>query len=113
MYDEGQDAQAVSSSFILHLFFLMLMYSQAFRSHDLYKLQPIAGLATPAQQSPPAAEVDATKAYLARYDVDRRSIFVGNLPLGTSEQQIRGLFEHYGEIQDISLRENASKFERK
>ncbi|ESZ90545.1 hypothetical protein SBOR_9068 [Sclerotinia borealis F-4128] len=93
MYDEGQDAQS------------------AFRNHDLYKLQPIAGLAAPAQQSPSAAEVDATKAYLARYDVDRRSIFVGNLPLGTSEQQIRGLFEHYGEIQDISLRENASKFE--
>ncbi|KAF7913933.1 uncharacterized protein EAF01_000339 [Botrytis porri] len=93
MYDEGQDAQS------------------AFRNHELYKLQPIAGLAAPAQQSPPAAEVDATKAYLARYDVDRRSIFVGNLPLGTSEQQIRGLFEHYGDIQDISLRENASKFE--
>ncbi|KAJ8058451.1 hypothetical protein OCU04_012639 [Sclerotinia nivalis] len=93
MYDEGQDAQS------------------AFRNHDLYKLQPIAGLATPAQQSPPEAEIDATKAYLARYDVDRRSIFVGNLPLSASEQQIRGLFEHYGEIQDISLRENASKFE--
>ncbi|KAA8576051.1 hypothetical protein EYC84_006214 [Monilinia fructicola] len=93
MYDEGQDAQA------------------AFRNHDLYKLQPIAGLAAPVQQSPSAAEVDSTKAYLARYDVDRRSIFVGNLPLGTSEQQIRGLFEHYGSIQDISVRENASKFE--
>ncbi|KAI9641076.1 hypothetical protein NHQ30_010504 [Ciborinia camelliae] len=93
MYDEGQNAQS------------------AFRNHDLYKLQPIAGLAAPAQQSQPAAEVDSNKAYLARYDVDRRSIFVGNLPLGTSEQQIRGLFEHYGEIQDISLRENASKFE--
>lgn len=57
--------------------------------------------------------MDATKAYLARYEVDRRSIFVGNLPLGATEQQIRDIFEHYGEIQEISIRENASKFERK
>lgn len=75
-------------------------------------MQPIAGLASPVQQAQSPPEMDATKAYLARYEVDRRSIFVGNLPLRITEQQIRDLFEKYGEIQEISLRENASKFER-
>jgi RNA recognition motif-containing protein len=75
-------------------------------------MQPIAGLASPTQHAHSSPEMDATKAYLARYEVDRRSIFVGNLPLRTTEQQLRDLFEHYGEIQEVSLRENVSKFER-
>lgn len=56
---------------------------------------------------------DAARAYLARYDVDRRSVFVGNLQLGTTEEEIDGIFKRYGVIEEIIIRESDSKFERK
>jgi RNA recognition motif-containing protein len=77
-------------------------------------LVAIAGLGSPNHGirliSPISANA-ATKAYLARYEVDRRSIFVGNLPVGTVEAQIRDLFESYGTIEEITVREGLSKFE--
>ena len=76
-------------------------------------MQPIAGLVSPTKQIVQSSpETASGRAYLARYDIDRRSIFVGNLPLGTSELQIRQLFEPFGVILDVIVRENASKFER-
>lgn len=65
----------------------------------------------PARSNPTA--VDSARAYLSRYETDRRSIFVGNLPLGTTEDQIKELFASYGKVEEIILRESASKFERK
>jgi RNA recognition motif-containing protein len=57
--------------------------------------------------------VDAARAYLSRYETDRRSIFVGNLPLGITNEQIKGIFEPFGKIEEIIIRDSASKFERK
>ncbi|TAQ88197.1 hypothetical protein B7494_g3501 [Chlorociboria aeruginascens] len=93
MYDEGQDAHS------------------AFRNHELFKMQPIAGLASPARREiNRSPDTEASRSYLARYDVDRRSIFVGNLPIGTSEEQVNGLFEHYGYIKEIIIRETTSRY---
>jgi hypothetical protein len=58
------------------------------------------------------SDADAARAYLSRYETDRRSIFVGNLPLGTTEDQIKELFEPYGKVEEVIIRESASKFER-
>lgn len=63
-------------------------------------------------RSSPSA-TDSARAYLSRYEIDRCSIFVGNLPFGTTEQQIKDLFERHGKIEEIILRESTSKFERK
>ena len=81
----------------------------------MWKLVTIAGMNSSSRvmtRSSPAA-TDSARAYISRYEVDRRSIFVGNLPLGTTEQQIKDLFEPYGKIEEINLRENASKIDRK
>lgn len=65
----------------------------------------------PVRSSPSAT--DAARAYLSRYETDRRSIFVGNLPLGITENQVKELFGPYGKVEEINLHESASKFERK
>ena len=81
----------------------------------MWKLITIAGMNSSSRvmaRSSPAA-TDSARAYISRYEVDRRSIFVGNLPLGTTEQQIKDLFEPYGKVEEINLRESASKIDRK
>ncbi|CAG8977842.1 hypothetical protein HYALB_00011648 [Hymenoscyphus albidus] len=91
MYDEGQAAFA------------------AFRNHDLYKIHAIAGIASPTKpQKSPASSAD--RVYLENYENDRCSIFIGNLPVGTTEAQVTQLFEHYGAIENIMLREAQSKY---
>jgi RNA recognition motif-containing protein len=112
MYDEGQAAQSVSS---FSLFWSSVWPRKAFRKHDMFKLQPINGLGSPARaanavRSPSS---DSARAYLARYEIDRRSIFVGNLPVGINEDEIKNIFEQYGQIQEIIIKESASKFEGK
>jgi RNA recognition motif-containing protein len=110
MYDEGQAAHSVSLLPFLQKF--NPEFLKAFRNHELYKLQAIAGLASPSRAAPSRSPSKAeNRAYLERYEVDRRSVFVGNLPLGTTETQLLQLFEHYGTIDHIILRETASKFE--
>jgi RNA recognition motif-containing protein len=52
----------------------------------------------------------ADREYLDRYEVDRRSIFIGNLPSSTTESQIGQLFQHYGTINNIDIREGISKY---
>lgn len=87
----------------------MLKY---FRNHHLYKMQNIAGYGSPPRtiyQDRSPSSVNA-RAYLARYDVDRRSIFVGNLPAGVTEDEIKQVFNQYGPIRDIMLRESPSRF---
>lgn len=59
-------------------------------------------------QKSPASSAD--RAYLENYENERCSIFIGNLPVGTTEAQITQLFEHYGTIDNIMLREAQSKF---
>jgi RNA recognition motif-containing protein len=79
-------------------------------------MTPIAGLGSPprANQVPrePSSESSLhARAYLARYEIDRRSIFIGNLPSGTVESQIHDIFEYYGLIVGITVRDTLSKFD--
>ncbi|KAF4635113.1 hypothetical protein G7Y89_g2980 [Cudoniella acicularis] len=92
LYDEGQAAFA------------------AFRNHDLFKLHAVAGMASPSRPGKSPGN-SADRAYLDRYEVDRCSVFVGNLPVGTTEAQVSDLFEQCGTIEQIVLRETASKFD--
>jgi len=41
--------------------------------------------------------------YLDRYEVNRRSIFIGNLPMNTTKAELYRLFEYYGVIKDVIL----------
>ncbi|KAG0650575.1 Regulator of IME2 4 [Hyphodiscus hymeniophilus] len=96
LYDDGQNAQS------------------AFRNHDMWKLVAIAGMNSSARGAINVRNLIATdtaRAYLSRYETDRRSIFVGNLPAGVTEDSIKKLFEPYGSIEEILLRETSSKFE--
>ncbi|EHK96020.1 putative Meiotic activator RIM4 [Glarea lozoyensis 74030] len=84
----------------------------AFRNHDVYKIQAVAGMAsTPPRPTRHVSTSSADRDYLDRYEVDRRSIFVGNLPMSTTEAQIAQLFEHYGTINNIVVREATSKYD--
>ncbi|KFY33389.1 hypothetical protein V494_07668 [Pseudogymnoascus sp. VKM F-4513 (FW-928)] len=48
------------------------------------------------------------KTYLENYDVDRRSIFVANLPANTTESQIHDLFDNMGHIVNITINRRPS-----
>lgn len=114
LYDDGQNAFAVSHSKLNSSF--NADSSQALRNDEDWKLLDIASMSNLGRvQSAQvvrnsSTEVDAARAYLSRYETDRRSIFVGNLPVGTTEEHIEGLFEHFGKINHINLREGVSKF---
>jgi hypothetical protein len=87
---------------------------KAFRNNDQWKLVAIAALQRAAPGIPRGASpevVDASVAYIHRYEADRTSIFVGNLPVGITEEQIKEIFEPYGPIVEIILRESVSKFD--
>jgi RNA recognition motif-containing protein len=51
-------------------------------------------------------------AILADYEHDRNSIFVGNIPENFNEDNLRGLFEHYGNILSVSIIRSASSIQR-
>ena len=44
------------------------------------------------------SRTDADEEFLRKYDVDRRSIFVGGLPLDTQRQEVVDLFSRIGEV---------------
>jgi polyadenylate-binding protein len=41
--------------------------------------------------------------YLRRYELDRRSVFVGNLPENITQEDIAALFSQVGEVQSVQL----------
>jgi RNA recognition motif-containing protein len=51
--------------------------------------------------------------YLREYERDRNSIFVGSIPEGYTENQLRALFEHYGAIVRITIHQRPSERNRK
>lgn len=53
------------------------------------------------------------RVYLDRVEVDNRSIFIGNLPTGVTENDIKELFSQYGAIEKITIKDSYSKFEGK
>lgn len=48
------------------------------------------------------------RAYLETYEVDRRSIFVGNLPNDIGQSEVNDLFSKYGDIIKITVHKNES-----
>jgi len=74
-------------------------------------MQAVSSLASPARiQSSPNPHVAS---YLARYEVDRRSVFVGNLPPGTGEIDVIQLFSRVGNTYNIEVKEFHSKYDGK
>lgn len=65
------------------------------------------------QKSPKTASITKADAdshtFLERYEVDRRSIFVGNLPMGVSEYDVAALFDQFGRILNVHLMAQPSK----
>ncbi|POS83092.1 hypothetical protein EPUL_004372 [Erysiphe pulchra] len=53
------------------------------------------------------------RAYLDTYEIDRRSIFIGNLPTDIGELEVKEIFSKYGDIVNISVHKNESTIDRK
>lgn len=111
MYNDGQTAHSVNTRSLPSL--TQANYYQALRNHEIYKVTPISGLASPRRnyRRSPEESRDA-RDYCARYEIERKSIFVGGLASGTTEVQVRELFDQCGRIVGVSIREMSSKFER-
>ncbi|SZF05302.1 unnamed protein product [Blumeria hordei] len=83
---------------------------QAFKNHALYRMISLFHLGSSRNdrnQSDPAH-----RAYLETYEIDRRSIFVGNLPPDISELDIKELFSRFGDIIHIAIHKNESTVDR-
>ncbi|KAK0111318.1 hypothetical protein ONS95_001684 [Cadophora gregata] len=89
MYDEGQAAH------------------QAFRNHNEFKMQCMANMGSPAGRGLNKSD-PVHRSYLDTYDVDKRSIFVGNLPTSITEGEIFDIFQQFGSIVQVTLHKNDS-----
>ncbi|KAK4154876.1 hypothetical protein C8A00DRAFT_42421 [Chaetomidium leptoderma] len=49
------------------------------------------------------SRTDADEEFLRKYDVDRRSVFIGGLPLDTNRQHMIDLFSSVGEVLDANV----------
>ncbi|KAI0995772.1 hypothetical protein K3495_g12408 [Podosphaera aphanis] len=79
---------------------------QAFRNHAVYKMISLFHLGSPRNdrnQSDPAR-----RAYLDTYEIDRRSIFVGNLPPDINELEVKDLFSKFGDIIHVAIHKSES-----
>ena len=55
------------------------------------------------KRGPQAKRANPDEAFLQQYDTDRRSVYIGGLPCGVTEEQIRSLFKDSGEVGKINL----------
>jgi hypothetical protein len=70
-------------------------------------MQSMASMGSPART--PARESDpAHRAYLDTYELDKRSIFVGNLAADIDEFQLKGAFDKFGRILNVTVHKNES-----
>ncbi|PBP17134.1 RNA recognition domain-containing protein [Diplocarpon rosae] len=88
MYDEGQAAL------------------QTYRNHNEFKMQCMANMGSSRGREDPSDP--ALRSYLDVYDVDKRSVFVGNLPVNITEGDLKAIFQQFGEVLDVSLHKNES-----
>ena len=58
-----------------------------------------------------ANKPDADEEWLKRYEADRRSIFVGNLPpqMDNLDDALRSIFHHVGDIVDVNVIQRESR----
>lgn len=98
MYDEGQAALQVRDSLLHHG--NPTDHFQAFRNHDVYKMQSMANMASPSRNT---KSNPAYRDYLNTYDIERRSVFVGNLPADTVEADLEQHFANCGNIIRVTI----------
>lgn len=67
----------------------------------------------PLMMSHPAAEVSADRLTVLKYDLERRSIYVGNLPNDTTVEDFHALFDVHGPITKVTIHKNDSIVNRK
>ncbi|KAH8661880.1 hypothetical protein BX600DRAFT_550747 [Xylariales sp. PMI_506] len=72
----------------------------AYRHHPNYRVIPYDS-----KKSSQHSRADADEAWLQRYEVDRRSIFIGNLPYGDDrlEKKIREVAEDIGDVLNVQV----------
>ena len=51
--------------------------------------------------------------YLETYEIDKRSIYVGNLPIDITEEVIQNKFEVYGRVRKVNILQTTSKVDGK
>lgn len=78
--------------------------SQAYRNDPKLRVIPYD-----LKKAVPKVKINPDEAWLARYDVDRRSIFIGNLPGDEYEESsaledlVTGLVEEFGEVKKVHV----------
>ncbi|POS86631.1 hypothetical protein EPUL_001378 [Erysiphe pulchra] len=82
---------------------------QAFRNHAIYNMISLFHLG--ASQHDRGQSDPNHRAYLDTYEVDRRSIFVGNLPSEINDIEVKDIFSMYGDIINITIYKNESNFD--
>ncbi|RDW77401.1 hypothetical protein BP6252_05454 [Coleophoma cylindrospora] len=84
------------------------MACQTFSNHPLYAMHLVAPNKSPNAAALARADAES-RVFLEKYEVDRRSVFVGNLPVGVSEYDIAGLFSEFGSIRNVHVMDQPSK----
>ncbi|KAK3311435.1 uncharacterized protein B0T15DRAFT_548965 [Chaetomium strumarium] len=72
--------------------------NSAVRQHDGFRID-----AFDVKKKNFISRTDADEEFLRKYDVDRRSVFVGNLPSEVDEDEIMDLFSDVGEVLDATI----------
>ena len=71
-------------------------------------MQSMANMCSPARSTFGVRSNSADRQYLETYEVDKRSVFVGNLPVEVEEKDLLEKFQKYGTIHQITLHRNES-----
>lgn len=73
-------------------------FAQAFRHHTIYRVQPydLKKNVTTTRQS-------SDEVYLARYETDRRSVYVGNISPTMNESDLKAMFGTIGPVVNMQF----------
>ncbi|TLD33093.1 hypothetical protein PspLS_01436 [Pyricularia sp. CBS 133598] len=74
-----------------------------FRHNDAYRVETFRPEGLRERRSGILRRHDADEAYLTQYEVDRRSVFVGNLPRDITEEQVADLFSAIGTVNRVQI----------
>ncbi|KAL2180757.1 uncharacterized protein P884DRAFT_191098 [Thermothelomyces heterothallicus CBS 202.75] len=72
--------------------------NMAVRQHDGYRID-----AFDVKKRNLISRGDADEEFLRKYDVDRRSVFVGNLPVNTQKEELVSLFSNVGDVIGVNI----------
>lgn len=71
------------------------------------------GTSSPSRVRNSEREDSVSQRYLDEYDIERRSVYVGNLPTDAVRADLLGLFEQFGTIIDAHIHKNESLVDSK